>query len=272
MIHPLRLLPLIAALLVSGCGLLPDAEDETKGWSQQRLFGAMKEALDDQRWEDCGNYGGKLLARYPFGRMAQQSFLDKAYCHYKGQEPDAGLATLDRFFKSYPRHPYADYAYYLRGVINFNRGRGLLQRYLNFDESQRDPGAAIDSFYDFEKVVTRFPDSRYAEDSRLRMLYLRNNLAEYEVAVADWYMRRQAYLAAANRAKTVVENYQRTPHQEQALQLMIAAYDALGLEDLKADSVRVLKRNFPNADPGAYSTEEPSIWKSLNFLFDDKEI
>lgn len=265
MIHPLhRLCALLLAATLVGCSSLPGPTDETKGWSQQRLFAAAKEAMDESNWEKATGYYGKLLARYPYGRMAQQGFLDKAYCHYRDSEPDAAIATLDRFLKTYPKHPYGGYAHYLKGLANFTRDRGLVERFLPMDESQRDPGSTLDAFNDFEQVLKRYPDSPYAEDARQRMVYLRNNMALHEVNVARWYMRRGAYLAAANRAQNVVRHYQGTNQQLDALRLMVAAYDRLDMQDLRDDAARIVGANFPGADPYAYESEEKTpSWGSL---------
>jgi outer membrane protein assembly factor BamD len=159
------------------------------------------------------------------------------------QEPESALAAADRFIKLHPTHPATAYAYYLRGLVNFNRSLGFLDRFLPTDTAQRDPGAALESYNDFAEVVRKFPDSEYTVDSAQRMLYLRNNLARYEIRVARYYMRRGAYIAAANRAEYVVQNYQRTPAVREALEIMIDAYTRLGLPELATNTQRVLALN-----------------------------
>lgn len=244
---------LIASLLLSGCSLFDDDDDETKGWSQQKLFSEAGEALNDQSWERAIDYYEKLESRYPFGKYAHQAQLNIAYAYYRFEEPESALAAADRFVKFHPRHPAVAYAHYLKGLVNFNRTQSLLSRYLPSDTSQRDPGAALDSYKDFEVVVREFPDGEYAEDARKRMLYLRNNLARHEVFVARYYMRRGAFVAAANRAGYVVENFQRTPALKDALEVMVDAYTELGQPELAADAQRVLALNLENgsliADP-----------------------
>jgi outer membrane protein assembly factor BamD len=172
-----------------------------------------------------------------------QGQLDVAYAHYKAEEPEEAIAAADRFIKLYPQNPYVDYAYYLKGIVNYNRSVGFIDRFIPTDQSQRDPGSALDAFEDFAELVRRFPDSKYAEDARQRMLYLRSNLARNEVNVAEYYMRRGAYLAAANRAQYVIERFQRTAAVEDALEVMIEAYERLGKEQLAADARRVLELN-----------------------------
>lgn len=237
---------LLLATLVSGCGLLPEEKDKTEGWSAQKLYGKAKESLDSGNYETAIEYYEKLEARYPFGKYAQQAVLESAYAYYKFDEPESAIATLDRFIKTYPRNRHVDYAYYLKGLTNFDRTSTLLDRYLPRDPTERDAGAARQSFFDFQELVQRFPNSVYAKDARFRMAYLRNNLAAYDVHVARYYMRRGAYVAAANRAKQVVEKFPRTPVVPDALKLMMEAYQNMGLDSLAADAERVLKLNFPD--------------------------
>ncbi len=245
---------LVLFLGVVGCSLLPETKDETIGWSAQRLYSSAKSAMNDGDYEKAIEYYESLEARYPFGKFAQQALIDIAYAYYRSDEPESAIATLDRFLHTYPRHPNVDYAYYLKGLVNFNRGKGLVERYLPQDASQRDPGAALQSFQDFSELARRFPDSRYTKDSAQRMLYLRNNLARYEVHVADYYMRRGAYVAAANRAKYVIENYQRAPAVPDALVIMAKAYKVLELNDLSSGALRVMKLNYPD-HPGIVEVE-----------------
>lgn len=232
----------LCALVLSGCAAFQD-KDETIGWSQQKLF---TEATDEMRagnYERAIRYYEILESRFPFGKYAHQAQINLAYAYYRHQEPEAALAAAERFIKLHPDHPASAYAYYLRGLINFNRTLGFLDRFLPTDTSQRDPGAALDSYKDFAEVLRKFPDSEYAPDAAQRMLYLRNNLARLEVNVAEYYMRRGAWLAAANRAQYVVQNYQRTPAVREALELMIEAYARLGMDDLVEDTYRVLAMN-----------------------------
>jgi outer membrane protein assembly factor BamD len=243
----------LVGLVVAACGLLPKA-DETAGWSAQKLYSEAKEALTDGDYERAIGYYEKLEARYPFGKYAQQAMLEIAYAYYKDEEPDSAIAAADRFIRTYPRHPNVDYAYYLKGLANFNRGKGIVEKYLPQDPTERDPGAALQSFEDFSELVRRFPHSKYAADAAQRMRFLRNNLAAYEVNVAEYYLRRGAYLAAANRVSHVIEQYQRTPAVPDALVVMAEAYKMLRLDKLSQDALRVLRLNFPN-HPGIAQVE-----------------
>jgi outer membrane protein assembly factor BamD len=238
--------PLVAALL-AGCSLLPEQIDETKGWSAQRLYSEAKEAMSDGNYKTTLEYLDKIQARYPFGRYAQQAQLDTIYIQYKDNEPDAALAAADRFIKTNPRHPYVDYAYYMKGLVNFERSNTIIDRLAPSDRAKTDTATARQSYNDFSELARKFPDSKYAEDARQRMLFLHNNLAAYEVHVADYYLRRGAYVAAANRAKYVLETYARTPAVEDALGIMTQAYIKMGMPQLAADSLRVLERNYPQS-------------------------
>jgi outer membrane protein assembly factor BamD len=242
------------AIALAGCGIFGKEIDLTEGWSAARLYAEASSELDSKNYARAIEYYEKLEARYPFGRYAMQSQLDVAYANYRADEPEAAIAAADRFIKLYPQNPYVDYAYYLKGLVNYNRSVGFLDRYIPTDPSQRDPGAALDAFADFSVLVERFPDSRYAEDARQRMLYLRNNLAQHEVNVARYYMRRGAFLAAANRANYVIERFQRTSAVESALEVLVDAYTALCKPDLAADAQRVLDIN---RQAGRFVSDEP---------------
>ncbi len=233
-------------LLAAGCSLLPEQIDKTKDWTASRLYSEAKSAVNDGDYEAAIKYFESLQARYPFGRYAQQAQLELIYVYYRDNEPASAVAAADRFIKLHPRHPFVDYAYYLKGLANFNQSKGLWERYLPQDPTQRDPGAARQSFQDFAELAKRFPNSKYTQDATQRMAYLRNNLAQYEVNVARYYMKREAYVAAANRAKYVVENYPRTPAVPDALGVMARAYKIMGIDDLSADALRVLELNQPN--------------------------
>jgi outer membrane protein assembly factor BamD len=234
-------------LLATGCSTFGEA-DETAGWSANKLFTEAKNAIADGNFERGIKYYEKLEARYPYGRYAQQAQLEIAYAYYKQQEPVPAIAACDRFIRLHPTHPNVDYAYYLKGLVNFNEDLGVLGYVANQDLTERDPKAARESFEAFKELVTRFPNSKYAPDATLRMKYLVNALAAHEVHVARYYMKRGAFVAAANRAQFAVRTYPDAPANEEALFIMVKAYDALGLNDLRDDSERVMKKNFPNSE------------------------
>ena len=251
---------LVAALTLGGCGLLPEVKDETSGWSAQKLYAEAKDELNSGNYERAVKLFETLESRYPFGRYAQQAQLEVAYAYYKDNEPIPAIAACDRFIKLHPNHPNVDYAYYLKGLANFNDDLGYLGNLVDQDMSERDPKAARDAFLSFKELVTRFPDSKYAEDSTARMKYLVNALAGNEVHVAKYYLKRKAWVAAANRAKEVLKTYPEAPALEEALAIMVVAYDHLNLTELRDDAQRVLKLNFPNSKYAKGVSTEGKPW------------
>lgn len=242
-----RSLAVILALLLGACGLLPDVKDQTSGWPAEKLYEEAKFEIDQGGYTNAIKYLEKLEARYPYGRYAQQAQMELAYVHFKDGDQTAALAAADRFIKLHPNHPNVDYMFYLKGIINFNEDLGFLGRLSGQDLTERDPKAARESFESFKELVTRFPKSKYTRDATARMRYLVNTLASYEVHVARYYMKRGAYVAAANRAQYALLNYPQAPATEQALFVMVKAYDALGMTDLRDDADRVIHKNFPNS-------------------------
>jgi len=242
-----RSLAVILALLLGACGLLPEVKDETAGWSADKLYTEAKEEMAKGGYTNAVKYLEKLEARYPYGRYAQQAQIELAYVYFKSGEPASSIAACDRFIKLHPNHPNVDYVYYLKGLVNFNEDLGLLGKVSKQDLTERDPKAARDSFDAFKELVSRYPDSKYAPDSVERMKYLVNALASYEVHVARYYMKRGAYVAAANRAQYALLNYAQAPATEEALFVMVKAYDAMGMTDLRDDADRVMHKNFPNS-------------------------
>lgn len=235
---------LLIALWLAGCASTP--EDPTRNWSASQLYGEAQAALNRGDYETAVDYYERLEARFPFGRFAQQAQIEIPYAYYRAGEPDAALAAIDRFIELNPRHPALDYAYYLRGLINFNRGSGFLTRLLPPDPERRDPSKFEEAFRDFSRVVDEFPDSRYAEDSRERLIFIRNTLAGYEYNVALFYYERSAYVAAAERARGIVERYQGATVMPYALVLLERSYRALELEEPADNTLAVLERNYPD--------------------------
>ena len=236
---------LVALAAPAGCA--SNIDEETAGWSAQRLYGEAKDAMSNKDWPRAVKYLEKLEARYPYGRFAQQAQLEVAYAHWKDGERALAVAAVDRFIKMYPNHASIDYAWYLKGLINFNEQFGMLSNLTGPDMSDRDPKAARESFAAFKEVVTRFPDSRYAADSAARMRYLVNALASHEVHVARYYIKRGAYLAAANRAQFAIKHYAQAPAVEEAVFVLVLAYDKLGMKDLRDSADRVMRTNFPDS-------------------------
>lgn len=244
-------LTIIFALLfgwtLGACSLLSGPDDETKGWSAAKLYSEAKSNLSDRNYEQAIKYYQKLEARYPYGRFAQQAQMEIAYAHYKDGEPALAVAAADRFIKLHPNHPNVDYVYYVKGLANFNEDQGIMGFISNQDLSERDPKAAAEAFDAFKELVKRFPESRYTPDAVLRMKYLVNALAAHEVHVARYYLKRGAHVAAANRAQYALKTYPQAPANEEGLVILVKAYDALGMTDLRNDAERVMKANFPDS-------------------------
>ena len=263
----MRSLAVIAALflatLIAGCGLLPEVKDETIGWSANKLYAEAKQALNEGSYDKSIKYFEKLESRYPYGRFAQQSQMDIAYAYWKNDEAPSAIAACERFIKLHPNHPNVDYIYYLRGLVNFNEDLGLLGAISQQDMTERDPKGARESFDAFRELVTRFPESKYTPDAILRMKYLVNALASLEVHVARYYMKRQAYIAAVNRAQFALKNYPEAPATEEALFIMVKAYDLMGMNDLRDDSERVMRMNYPNSVYYTRGLERSPPWWRL---------
>ena len=239
---------LALALLLGGCQWLPEVKDETADWSAERMYKEAHDAVIEGNYTRAVKLFETLESRFPYGRFAQQAILESAYANYRAGETAAAVAACDRFIRTYPNHPNVDYADYLKGLVHFREDQGLLGYVYELDLSEREPKAMRESFAAFKELVAKFPDSRYAEDSKDRMRYLTNSLALYEVKVARYYYNRGAYVAAINRAQTAVVNFPRTPANEEALGILIVSYDKLGLPQQSADAKRILDQTYPRND------------------------
>jgi len=216
-------------------------------WTPERLYAEAKEEAASGNYEKAVKLLERLEGRAAGSVLSQQAQIERAYYLWKSGEKAQALSTLERFIKLHPTSPALDYALYLQGLVNFNDNLGLLGSYTAQDLSERDQQASRDSYQSFKQLTEQFPQSTYAEDARLRMNYIVNSLAAYEVHVARYYLRRGAYVAAANRAQQAVQEFQRSPSTEEALVILAQSYDRLGLTDLRDDTARVLKANYPNA-------------------------
>ncbi len=234
------------AALLQGCSTT--TVDETANWSPNRLYSEAVDEREVNNFERAITLFERLEGRAAGTPLAQQAQLEKAYTYYKSDEPAQAMATIDRFMRLHPASPALDYALYLKGLVNFNDNLGLFGRLAAQDLSERDQKAAKESFEAFRELVTRFPESRYTPDARLRMTYIVNSLAQYEVHVARYYHSRGAYIAAISRAQSALTDYADAPALEEALYILIQSYDALGLTQLRDDATRVLKASYPNSE------------------------
>ena len=234
----------LATLGLVGCDTNP--KDNSSNWPPEKLYTEAKEEASAGAYEKAIKLYERLEGRAAGTVLAQQAQLERAYLLWKSSESAQALSVIERFLKLHPTSPAYDYALYLQGLINFNDNLGILGSLAAQDLSERDQQASRDAYQSFRQLTERFPQSSYADDARLRMNYIVNALAAYEVHVARYYFRRGAYVAAANRAQQVVLEFQQSPSTEEALYIMTQSYDRLGLTELRNDADRVLRTSFPN--------------------------
>ncbi|MCI4440947.1 outer membrane protein assembly factor BamD [Tibeticola sp.] len=236
---------LAIAVVLAGCA--SKEVDPTANWSPNRIYEEARDEANSASYDKAIALFEKLEGRAAGTVLAQQAQLEKAYAQYKNGDKAQAIATLDRFMKLHPTSEAIDYALYLKGLVNFNDNLGFLSSITQQDLSERDQKAAKESFEAFRELVQRFPNSKYAADAAARMRYIINSLAQYEVHVARYYLQRGAYVAAVNRAQAAIADYRDAPANEEALYILVRAYDALGLAELRDDAKRVLDKNFPNS-------------------------
>jgi len=234
------------SFVIAGCSSTP-AVDKTATWSPNKIYAEAKDEASSGAYEKAIPLYEKLEGRAAGTPLAQQAQLEKAYAQYKSGEQAQAIATLDRFMKLHPASPAFDYALYLKGLVNFNDNLGIFGFISRQDLSERDQKAAKESFESFRELVTRFPESKYTPDARLRMSYIVNSLAQSEVHVARYYYSRGAYVAAINRAQTAIADYRDVPALEEAVYILYKSYDALGMAELRDDTRRIMEKNYPQS-------------------------
>jgi outer membrane protein assembly factor BamD len=245
--HLSRLAFLVLVLALAGCSIFSRDRkgDPLDTMPVEQLYDRGVNALDSGNFDMAARTFQRLVARFPFGPYTEQSQLNLAYAQFKDDKPEDAYSTINRFIKTYPTHRHVDYAYYLRGLINFDRSGGFLERHVGLDMATRDQSNVRQSFDDFGALVNRYPQSRYAPDARQRMVHLRNMMARSDLGIALYYLKRGAYVAASNRAKDIIETYPQSPQAGDALAVMMLSYAQLGQEKLSGDARRVLELNYP---------------------------
>ncbi|MBX3700930.1 MAG: outer membrane protein assembly factor BamD [Dokdonella sp.] len=264
----LRLALVVLLALLAGCSLFNRGAkkgDAMNTMSVEELYAQGATAIDNRNYDLATRSFQRLISRFPFGAYTEQAQLNLAYAQYKSNKPDDAYSTVNRFIKTYPTHRHVDYAYYLRGLVNFNRSGGFLERYVGQDMTKRDQANLRQSFDDFGALITRYPNSGYAADARQRMIALRNTMAQSELHIAFYYYKRQAYVAASNRAKDIIETYPQTPQVADALAIMYESYARLGQQKLADDAKRVLELNYPEhpALRGKWPHYRSTWWKLI---------
>ena len=253
---------LLAVVALSACSSVSEQEDRGFGVNslETELYAQASDLIESSQYTAASQFLQTMEARFPFGAFAEQGQLDLIYSYYQSGQIDAAIATADRFIRLHPEHPDADYAYYMRGLISFDQENSFVGDFLPLDITKRDPGSARESFGYFSEFLARFPDSEYVADSRKRMIYLRNILARHERNVANYYFGRGAYLAATNRGRYVVENFQGSPAVPDGLAIMAQGYTLLGMTELAQNSIDVLEINYP---------EHPALDEEGDFIARD---
>jgi outer membrane protein assembly factor BamD len=260
------LVPLLLA--VGACSLFHHGTRKTlNNMTVEQLYKRAHTLSQDHNWGAAEKVYQKLIARFPFGAYNEQSQIEMAYAQYKEGNLDDAYSTINQFIKTFPTQKHIAYAYYLRGLINFDRTGGGFQALFHISPSRFDQGYALQSFDDFNTLVARFPDTRYAKDARQRMIYLRNELAQAELNVAKFYLQRKAYVAAADRAKYIIEHYQRAPQVAGALAVMAKSYHLLGQQKLADQTTQVLKLNYPDnpylSNPRHWPKHHTWLWRLI---------
>ena len=239
---------LLMASFLQGCSFLDkmlEEEDTTVGLTAAQLYQEGKEFLNLEDFNNAIRYFEVLESRFPFGKYSTQAMLDLSYAYYASDQRDQSIVEVNRFIRLYPNHPEVSYAYYLRALANFDKDANVLTRFFGYDPSRYDVTALKESFNDFSIVVNKYPNTKYAEDSLNRLVYIRNQIARSELYIAEYYNKRSAHVAAIERIKYMLENYGGTPSTEKGLLILIDSYNSLNMRQLASDTARVLKKNYP---------------------------
>jgi len=231
----------LIALLAGACS--SDKYERDRNAASDTLFKKGTEAMNIRNYSAAIFYLEQLGARYPFSENAKQAQLNLLYVYYKNAEPESAIDAADNFIRENPTHPRVDYAYYIKGLVNFPKETNSMEKLFRVDRYSRPPKGVEDSFNSFATLIERFPGSLYAPDARERMIYLRNRLAQYQIYVAEWYVRRGSFVAASHRARSVLEEYAGSTSAYQAIEMLALCYNKLGLTDLEASTRELLTLN-----------------------------
>ena len=242
--------------LAAGCRTNREGDDAAQS-APEVVYERASKSMAGQDYNNAIRLYEALVARYPFSAETRQARIDLIYAYYKGRETESAIDAAETFIRENPTHPRVDYAWYIKGMVEFERTPNALERLFKVDLDERPPQSATRSFAAFRKVVEDYPKSEYAHDARRRMIHLRNRLADYQLYVARYYVKRGAYVAAAQRAKETVEQYDGAPAVRDALAIMIESYERLGMAELATRTRQVYAGNFggDSAQPGVAPAE-----------------
>ncbi|MBT5389000.1 MAG: outer membrane protein assembly factor BamD [Porticoccaceae bacterium] len=261
------ILLILSLSTTSGCAWLgwgdkeEPKEDDTSGYSERDFYEKIQASLNSNNWTVAISNLQLLESQFPFGKYAEQGQLELIYAQFRSGDYDEAIGSADRFIRLHPQHPNVDYAFYVKGLSEISQTEGFFDNFIPTDNTKRDIGAARESFGTLTELLSRFPNSPYAPDARKRLVNLRNNMARAEINVANYYFSREAYLAAANRGRYVVENFQQSPAVPDGLAVMAQAYNMLGMQELSDNAVAVLVANYP---------EHPSLDEKGKFDYDKR--
>ncbi len=268
---------ILSLTVLTGCETLQSlagsgtTDEETyTGWNADKFKTEAKTTMEAGSYDKAIKLYEALESRYPFDNSAPQTLIDSAYAYYKNNDAEAAISTADRFIKTYPRDNHIDYAYYLKGLVNYNRGITFVDRFLPTDTSQRDQIYANDALENFAELMRRYPKSHYVADAQQRTVAIKNNLAMHEIHIARYYMKRKAYIAAVNRAKVVMEKYPRSIALPFTLEILQDAYTQLGMTDLANDAKRIYVQNYPNGAPVKENSGDTMSHQVWDFIGLDK--
>jgi len=251
----------ISSIFLAGCFIFgePSEFDETTGQSPEWIYNRADGFLDQKDYRKTMSYHEKLIKRYPDHKVIPLARLNLAYSYYKFGQKELSTSTVNQFITLYPSHPSMDYAYYLKG-LNLYQERGMINKLTLQDISDRDINDLKKAFKAFQEVVTNFPNSKYSQDSTDRMTYLMNKIAEYDLHVARYYMKRKAFIAAINRAKNIYTNYPESIHVEESLVIQYLAYKELNIKDLEISTKKIIDLNYPDKKLTLETNEETKKW------------
>lgn len=266
LLRPALVIALVVA--VTGCSSVKTMfkdKNKNEGLPVGELYDRAHDNMEKGRWSNASEVFGRLIAQYPYGPFTEQALMEQAYAQYKAGKHEDAISTIDRFIRTYPTHRNIAYLYYLRGLSNMARNTVFMARAFNLDTSTRDLAAPQQAYADFNTVATRYPNSRYTDDARQRMVFLRNEFARFELNTGLYYLRRGAWVSAADRATYLLETYPQSTYQNDAVALLGEAYTRLGSTALAADARRVLEQNDPQHPwLAGHWPKDPSMLKRLN--------
>ena len=240
---------MVIALSLTACSSVEDDQRKLiENQGANALYKQAKQSMEVGNFAAAAQLLSSIDSKFPFGPLSHQVQLDLIYAYYKSGDIDQTLATIDRFVRLNPNHNDVEYAIYMRGITNMEQDSNLFQEMFGVDRSDRDPSKSKEAFEDFRRLIEKHPDSKYAADAKQRMLHIKNRLAKYEIEVARFYMRRGAWVAAANRGRYVLEYFSDTEQVQPALEIMVSSYNELGLDELKNNAVKTLRLNYPQSE------------------------